>query len=213
MATRYANKPNVIGFDLKNEPHGSATWGTGKATDWRRAAELAGNAIQAIAPSKLVLVEGIEGPVAGGQQLDGHWWGGNLEGERNNPVRLNTPSKLVYSPHEYGPEVFNQKWFSDPNLASVLADRWQNGFGHISDSGIAPILVGEFGAKDVGLDSTEGKWIRQFADYLGKHNTSWTFWAWNPNSGDRRLDDPAESEQVLQRPRTVNDASAARLAR
>lgn len=44
--------------------------------------------------------------------------------------------------------------------------------------------MGEFGAKNVGLDTTEGKWIRQFADYLGKHNTSWTFWAWNPNSGD-----------------------------
>ena len=26
LATRYANKPNVIGADLKNEPHGSATW-------------------------------------------------------------------------------------------------------------------------------------------------------------------------------------------
>ena len=33
LATRYANTPNVIGADLKNEPHGEATWGTGGAND------------------------------------------------------------------------------------------------------------------------------------------------------------------------------------
>ena len=28
LATRYASSPNVVGVDLKNEPHGSATWGS-----------------------------------------------------------------------------------------------------------------------------------------------------------------------------------------
>ncbi len=184
LAQRYRDTPNVIGFDLKNEPHGSATWGTGAATDWRRAAERAGNAVLAQAPSKLILVEGIEGPVAGGQQLDRHWWGGNLEGVRANPVRLSVANRLVYSPHEYGPGVFNQPWFSDPNMASILADRWTKGFGYIHDSGTAPVLIGEFGAKNVGTDTIEGRWIRQFADYLGRKGMHWTFWAWNPNSGD-----------------------------
>ena len=184
LAKRYVNQPNVIAADLKNEPHGSATWGTGGATDWRRASELAGNAVLAQNPNMLILVEGIEGQVAGGQSLDRHWWGGNLEGARTNPVRLSKSNKLVYSPHEYGPGVFAQPWFSDPNQASILADRWTKGFGYLVDSGTAPVLIGEFGAKNVGLDTTEGKWIRQFADYLGRKNISWTFWAWNPNSGD-----------------------------
>ena len=184
LARRYRSTPHVVGFDLKNEPHGSATWGTGGATDWRRAAERAGNAVLAVAPDKLILVEGIEGPVAGGQQLDRHWWGGNLEGVRNNPVRLSVPGRVVYSPHEYGPGVFAQPWFSDPDMAAILADRWAKGFGYILDQGIAPVLVGEFGAKNVGPDTTEGRWIRQFADYLGRTGASWTFWAWNPNSGD-----------------------------
>ncbi|MFN8126211.1 MAG: cellulase family glycosylhydrolase [Candidatus Nanopelagicales bacterium] len=184
LAKRYKDTPNVVGFDLKNEPHGSATWGTGAATDWRRAAERAGNAVLAQAPTKLVLVEGIEGQVAGGQLLDRHWWGGNLEGVRSNPVRLNVANRLVYSPHEYGPGVYNQPWFSDPNMASILADRWTKGFGYIHDNGLAPILVGEFGAKNVGTDTVEGRWIRQFADYLGRKGMNWTFWAWNPNSGD-----------------------------
>jgi len=184
LSARYADTPNVIGADLKNEPHGEATWGTGAANDWRRAAELAGNAVLANAPNWLIFVEGIEGPVAGGQQLDRHWWGGNLEGARNNPVRLSVANRLVYSPHEYGPGVFAQPWFSDPKMAEILADRWQKGFGYIHDAGTAPILIGEFGAKNVGPDTVEGRWIRQFADYLATKGISWTFWAWNPNSGD-----------------------------
>ena len=184
LATRYASNRTVLGADLKNEPHGEATWGTGQANDWRRAAERAGNAVLAKAPSWLVLVEGIEGPVAGGQQLDRHWWGGNLEGVRNNPVRLSVPNRLVYSPHEYGPGVFAQPWFSSPDMSSILADRWQKGFGYIHEAGTAPILVGEFGAKNVGTDTVEGRWIRQFADYMSRKGISWTFWAWNPNSGD-----------------------------
>ena len=184
LAARYANTPNVIGADLKNEPHGEATWGTGAANDWRRAAERGGNAVLTNAPNWLIIVEGIEGPVASGQQLDRHWWGGNLEGVRNNPIRLSIANRVVYSPHEYGPGVFAQPWFSDPNMAAILADRWQKGFGYIKDAGIAPILIGEFGAKSVGTDTVEGRWINQFATYLEQQGISWTYWSWNPNSGD-----------------------------
>ena len=183
LAQRYEDTPQVIAADLKNEPHGSATWGTGGPTDWRRAAQRAGNAVLAKNPNLLILVEGIEAPVAGGQ-LDRHWWGGNLEGVRTAPVKLSTANKLVYSPHEYGPGVFAQPWFSDPNMASILQNRWDTGFGYIQKKGIAPLLVGEFGAKNVGLDTIEGQWIRQFTEYLRSRGISWTFWAWNPNSGD-----------------------------
>jgi len=184
LATRYANNPHVVAVDLKNEPHGIATWGSGTATDWRLAAERAGNAVLAKNPDLLVVVEGIENEVAGGQQLDRHWWGGNLEGVRNNPVRLNVDDRLVYSPHEYGPGVFAQPWFDDPDVSSILADRWAKGFGYIHDENIAPILVGEFGAKQAGTDTVEGRWLRQFANYLAETGMSWTYWSWNPNSGD-----------------------------
>ena len=183
LAERYDDVDNVVGYDLKNEPHGRATWGTGGPTDWRLAAERAGRAVLKQDPDALILVEGIEGHVADGK-LDRHWWGGNLEGVRTQPVRLGKPGHVVYSPHEYGPGVFAQTWFSDPNMSAILADRWQKGFGYITEKGIAPVLVGEFGAKNVTPDTVEGKWITQFADYLKKTGTSWTFWAWNPNSGD-----------------------------
>ena len=183
LARRYARTPNVVGADLKNEPHGPATWGTGGATDWRRAAERAGNAVLAAAPHWLILVEGIEGRVAG-QRLDTHWWGGNLEGVRTQPVRLSKPHRLVYSPHEYGPGVFPQPWFSRPDMAKALAERWRTGFGYIAERGIAPILVGEFGGRRVDASSVEGRWQRQFLDHIARTGASWTYWALNPNSGD-----------------------------
>jgi len=184
LATRYADQPNVIGADLKNEPHGAATWGTGDvATDWRLAAERAGNAIGEIAPEWLIVVEGIGGSVAG-QQLPGHWWGGNLEGVRNWPVRLDVPDKLVYSPHEYGPGVWDQPWFHAADVPATLLDRWEKGFAYIAEEGIAPILVGEFGGREVGLDTVEGRWQNQFVDFLVDRGYSWTYWSWNPNSSD-----------------------------
>ncbi|MDO8186287.1 cellulase family glycosylhydrolase [Conexibacter sp. JD483] len=185
LAKRYRGQPNVIGADLKNEPHGEATWGTGGATDWRRAAERAGNAVLGAAPNWLVVVEGVGGgaPVPG-QQLDTHWWGGNLEGVRKHPVRLDRPNRLVYSPHEYGPGVFPQPWFGRPNTPALLEQRWRTGFGFIAEQGIAPILVGEFGGRNVDTQSAEGRWQRQFFDFISRTGASWTYWSLNPDSGD-----------------------------
>ncbi|ADB48595.1 glycoside hydrolase family 5 protein [Conexibacter woesei] len=185
LAARYRDQRNVIGADLKNEPHAEATWGTGGPTDWRRAAERAGNAVLSVAPQWLVVVEGVGGgaPVPG-QRLDTHWWGGNLEGVRTHPVRLDRANRLVYSPHEYGPGVFPQPWFGKPNTPALLEERWRTGFGFIAEQGIAPILVGEFGGRNVDRESAEGRWQRQFFDFIGRTGASWTYWALNPNSGD-----------------------------
>jgi endoglucanase len=186
MASRFGDDPNVVGADLKNEPHGAAEWGTGSANDWRRAAERAGAAVQAIAPHWLVVVEGVQGPVPG-QQLASHWWGGNLEAAGAFPVRLPVAGRLVYSPHEYGPSVHDQPWFalSPSAMAQELERRWTIGFGYLVDRDVAPVLVGEFGGKTIAdLSTTEGRWFDQFADYLAAKGISWTFWSWNPNSSD-----------------------------
>ncbi|KAG9400015.1 hypothetical protein AC1031_010936 [Aphanomyces cochlioides] len=51
VANRYKNTWNVIAADLKNEPHGSATWGSGNsATDWNQQALKIATTIQAIVP-------------------------------------------------------------------------------------------------------------------------------------------------------------------
>src|SRR5207248_7469966 len=74
LARRYKGQPAVVAADLHNEPHGAATWGDGnRLTDWRMAAERAGNAVLEANPDWLIVVQGIE-RYAG----DGYWWGGNL---------------------------------------------------------------------------------------------------------------------------------------
>ncbi len=184
LAERYKNQPNVIGADLKNEPHGIASWGTGdRRTDWRLAAERAGNAILNVNPNWLIVVEGVEWNVPG-QKLPKHWIGGNLEGVRQFPVRLNRPNKVVYSPHEYGPGVFKQKWFQSPAFPENLVDRWEQGFFYIVREGIAPILIGEFGGKQVDPDSKEGQWQNRLVDFIQQNQLSYTYWTWNPNSRD-----------------------------
>ena len=99
---------------------------------------------------------------------------------RDRPVA----NKIVYSTHEYGPEVSPQPWLVSKNLEKNLLDRWNKGFGYIYDQNIAPILIGEFGAIDYSTKTISGRWMKAFTDYLGKKGMSWTYWAWNPGSGD-----------------------------
>jgi endoglucanase len=184
LARRYRNQRNVIGADLKNEPHGRASWGTGdRDTDWRLAAERAGNAVLEVNPNWLIVVEGVQNNVPG-QRLPDHWQGGNLEGVKNYPVRLSNPRKLVYSPHEYGAGVFDQPWFSEPNFPDNLYTRWETGFHYIATQRIAPIWVGEFGGRQIDTESKEGIWQRQFVDYLNDNSLGFSYWSWNPNSDD-----------------------------
>ncbi len=184
LAERYRNQPNVIGADLKNEPHGRASWGTNnRLTDWRLAAERAGNAILKINPDWLIVVEGVEKNVPG-QKLQRHWMGGNLEGVRNAPVRLSVANKLVYSPHEYGPGVFDQPWFAEKTFPRNLVSRWDTGFHYIARRNIAPILIGEFGGHNVDDQSKEGIWQQELVGFIKRHRVNFAYWSWNPNSSD-----------------------------
>ena len=78
LAKRYKNQPNVIGADLKNEPHGRASWGTyNSSTDWRLAVQKAGNKILQVNPNWLIVVEGVEKNVPN-QKQHGYFWGANF---------------------------------------------------------------------------------------------------------------------------------------
>ncbi|WP_228035841.1 cellulase family glycosylhydrolase [Oculatella sp. LEGE 06141] len=184
LAQRYRDRKNVIGADLQNEPYGRASWGTGdRATDWRLAAERAGNAVLDINPNWLIVVQGVENNVPG-QRLARHWRGGNLEGVRRFPVRLSKPDQLVYSVHEYGSGVFDQPWFSEPTFPANLFERWETGFHYIVTQGIAPVFIGEFGGRQVDSQSTEGIWQRTFVHYIQANRLSFAYWSWNPDSVD-----------------------------
>ncbi|UOM37001.1 cellulase family glycosylhydrolase [Acuticoccus sp. I52.16.1] len=171
LAERYKDDPTVAAFDLSNEPH-AATWGTGDpATDWRLGAESAIEAVHAINPEVLVVVEGIGGS---------YWWGGNLTGVADAPVRLDASDKLVYSAHVYPNSLVQQSWFSDPAYPANLEAIWDENFGYIAQQDIAPVLVGEFGfALDQAKDAL---WLSEMIPYLADNGLSFTYWAWNSNS-------------------------------
>jgi endoglucanase len=179
LATRYAQEPTVIGFDLHNEPHGAACWGCGNAaTDWQAAATRAGNAVLAINPQLLIVVEGVEKQPSGSST----WWGGGLDGVAAAPVLLDVPGQVVYSPHDYPASVYQQTWFSAANYPNNLPAVWDANWGYIAKSGIAPVLLGEFGTT---LQTTsDQQWLDTMVDYLGSTGISFAFWSFNPNSGD-----------------------------
>ena len=103
-------------------------------------------------------------------------------------MRLNVPNRLVYSAHDYATRVAQQTWFSDPSFPANMPGIWDKYWGYIFKQNIAPVLLGEFGTT---LQSTvDQKWLAALVTYLRSTSTygadrfHWTFWSWNPNSGD-----------------------------
>lgn len=184
MAGRYKTLPHLIGIDLKNEPHGAATWGVGNAaTDWNTAAETAARAVLNKAPDLLVLVEGIqENPHCSGPT--NHWWGGNLEPLACHPLAI-PANRLVLSPHVYGPDVYNQAYFNTADFPANLPAIWDAHFGQFRAQGFA-IAIGEMGGRYGHGGSPKDKvWQDAMIDYLiRKDITHLFYWSWNPNSGD-----------------------------
>jgi len=177
LAERYLGDPTVIGADIYNEPHGGC-WGCGDPSiDWRLAAEEAGNAILDVNPEWLIFVEGVACGDAGCT-----WWGGDLSAAGEQPVQLDVPNKIVYSPHEYATSVAQQDWFDDPSFPDNMEAIWDTFWGYLLKEDIAPVMVGEFGTTlQAEVDRV---WLAELVEYLDENGASWTYWSWNPNSGD-----------------------------
>jgi endoglucanase len=207
LAKRYRNDSAVIGFDLRNEPHnaehGGACWDCGGANDWHLAAERAGNAILAANPNVLIFVEGVDT-----YRQDRYWWGGNLEGVAKSPVVLTKPNRVVYSPHEYGPRESSQPWFTAATTYDSLSAVWTQHWAYISNNGIAPVWLGEFGTTNNSADilgstpGTEGQWFQSLVQFLATdRNLNWTFWALNGEDSYGLLNsnyDPSSANRLKQ---------------
>lgn len=211
FADYYKNDDTVIAIDLKNEPHGKADvpdlmarWDdTTDPQNWKYAAEQGAEAVLSANPNLLVMVEGVEvypkeGYDWSAPQIDwttmtefyhGAWWGGNLRGVREYPIDLGEhQDQLVYSPHDYGPLVWNQTWFDkDFTTQTLLDDYWYDTWAYIGEENIAPLLIGEWGGfidETHDADGKNKKWMTLLRDYMIEQRIHHTFWCFNENSGD-----------------------------
>lgn len=183
VAGRYKGLPGFMGIDLKNEPHGAASWSSSSAaTDWNKAAERAAAAVLAVNPDVLVFVEGISANTAC-SDFRPYFWGGNITPLKCFPLDI-PREKLVLSPHVYGPDVFAQPYFSDANFPNNMPAIWdaQWGFAAALNHLVVP---GEFGGKYGKGDARDKSWQDKLVSYMiDKRITNFFYWSWNPNSGD-----------------------------
>lgn len=201
MADRYKNDDTIIAYDLKNEPHGKhnesprAKWdGSTDSDNWKYIAEKAGKAVLEKNPNVLIMVEGIEiypkdiksNPNFTSANEDDYyfnWWGGNLRGVKDNPVNLGKyQNKLVYSPHDYGPAVYEQPWFKGSyTFDSLYNDCWKDNWMYIYEDNTAPLLIGEWGGYMTEPNLT---WMTYLRQLIKENKLNHTFWCFNANSGD-----------------------------
>ncbi len=203
LANRYLDNNTVIGFDMRNEPHnaesGGSCWGCGQLQyDWRLAAERGGNAVQAVNPSLLIFVEGTD---CYNNNCD--WWGGNLAGAQSYPVVLNVTNQLVYSAHDYGPNLYQQSWFNNNTTYQSLVGVWTGFWAYLSLNDIAPVWVGEFGTTNNSSDiesnvpGSQGQWFQSIIEFMQNNpQLDWTYWALNGEDSYALLDSNYDSTPV-----------------
>jgi endoglucanase len=222
-ADYYKNDDTIIGFDLKNEPHTnsgdlkiksqSAIWDNSNSpTNWKRVAQETALQILNVHPNALIFVEGIEiypkdglwndeqintSPWTGTNDYFCNWWGGNLRGVKNYPIILGKHQKqLVYSPHDYGPLVYEQPWFkkefvtaNDEQASKILYEQcWRDNWAYIMEDGISPLFLGEWGGLTEGSRPLElnKKYMRSIRDFIikNKYQLHHTLWCINIDSAD-----------------------------
>ncbi len=213
FAEYYKDDDTILAIDLKNEPHGTADvpnqmakWDDSKdPTNWKYAAERGAAAVLEQNPNLLIMVEGTEvypkfeeGSTWTSPRIDyttmyeyyhTTWWGGNFRGAKDYPIDLGEhQAQLVYSPHDYGPLVWAQKWFYDGfTQETLLEDCWYDNWFFIQDTGMAPLLMGEWGGfldEEHDADGKNRAWMEALRDFMIDNRIHHTFWCFNENSGD-----------------------------
>lgn len=172
-----------------------ATWGTdNSATDWNTAAEGIAKHVAAAHPdfTGLFFVEGIDHPtvVGGKNHVDKHSkpWGGDLEGVKAQPIELGAAAldnRVVYSPHVYGPSVFDREYFKTTNFPANMPEIWGSQWAFAEKQTDRAVVIGEWGGKYEAAGPVQDRdrvWQDTLGDYLVEHCLEDTFyWTLNPN--------------------------------
>jgi len=162
LAQNFTGNSTVIGFDLDNEPTsaGNINWGQGGPTDIQAMYTQVGDAIQAVDPGALIIAEGPEewsGPAPG---MPAGFAEGDLSGVATDPVTLTIANKVVYSVHEYPPDLSGNGSYNPATQIAAMNAGW----GYLETEDIAPIWVGETGSNMT--SSADQAWIQMLLDYM-----------------------------------------------
>lgn len=188
---------NVMGIDIFNEPW-DYSW-----SEWSSLIGKAYQAISSVNPNILIFAQGIGGSHGnqdgtpddkedtphGNKDLNPNW-GENLFEAGDNPPPV-PKSKLVYSPHCYGPAVCTQPMFADlqaqPECDGLIEDAfgdakcqividykklepgWYEHFGYLKAKGYA-ICIGEFGGNMDWPNKAEARHQNRYS-YLTNKNS------------------------------------------
>lgn len=164
----FSSYPNLLGIDIKNEPHGSISW-----TEWSQYFTTVISFICSDIPQYkgLFFIEGVE------DRFHKSVWGGSFTDLQPSMIHFVPKQRIVFSPHVYGNsvrgDIANQDtddlfnlWFGD------LTERFPN----------ETIVIGEIGGMNVGGDFL---WQEKIFSYLEKKNIrNGFYWCLNPNSYD-----------------------------
>ena len=118
---------------------------------------------------------------------EGVEWGSNMIGVGEQPIELGNPSRLVYSPHVYGPGLFwgnkieEPEFFLAPGFPKSMHEVWMRHFGFVSGETGAPIVVGETGGVFRDRDKA---WQLEFIAWCASQHIGIFYFALNPDSKD-----------------------------
>jgi len=197
---------------------GGALWGVEDMVldtprNWVPAAEdAANNYILNVNPQLLIFVEGVRFDPAGpASNRNTYWPGGNLTGVGNSPpvpgrpdpvpITLSVPNRLIYSIHDYGPDAAGGSlpWANHNSTQDDCYKVWDQTWGYIVKSALAPLWVGEFGTingyrpndprpavdyTDPNPNTPQGAWFTYLVSYLAdlhdnEQGGNWCYWAIN----------------------------------
>ena len=214
LADKYKNDDTLIGYDLKNEPHGKrgytgdscpdniAKWdGSTDENNWAYAATKCANAILEVNPNALIFIEGVEQypKTEEGYTYDtpdiwdapadkspwyGAWWGGNLRGVRDYPVIPDSGTSQIV----YSPHDYGPSVYAQTWLDKDFTTQTL-----LDDNWYdtwAYIVEEDIAPLLIGewgghMDGDKNqKWMELLRDYMIDNHISHTFWCLNPNSGD-----------------------------
>lgn len=166
MIAEFKENKNLLGIDIKNEPHGSINWYTWSSyiRDFKQRIELYHNDFEG-----LIFICGIEDPI------DNSAWGGSFYtmGETLDDI---LDEKIVFAPHVYGPSV--RGWRGEDNSP----DDWEKWFGFLHHTFENAIVLGELGGTMIDSDEL---WHWTLKDYLVQNNIqNFYYWCLNSNSID-----------------------------